>query len=158
MLADGLTSFVDEERIAAEARLDRTWDEHTDRPTTRDVALVYKHFRTVERVLRSIKSLLPTRTVWHKCDEAISTHAGCTHIASVSRTTMKDRLEAAQIDKALAHDLAAFDRLLWVEVGIKDQCFRMRGSTSGCAGRVLQAVGVAASPSVCLIPCEQSLS
>ena len=143
---------VDEARITEEARYDGTWVLRTNTTLpTKDVALTYKRLWMVEEMFRSMKSLLTTRPIWHKCDETIRGHVFCTYLALVMRKALEDRLEAAGIDEAWARVLADLDRLTHVDVEKDGKRFRIRSHTSGCAGKVLQAIGVAAPPSVRLM-------
>jgi len=48
------------------------------------VALKYKQLWMVEDVFRSMKSLLDTRPIFHKCDETIRGHLWC-HLNSFER-------------------------------------------------------------------------
>ena len=63
---------------------------------------------------------------------------------SEAAKALEDRLEAAGIDEEWARVLADLDRFTHVDVEKEGKRFRIRSSTSGCAGKVLQAVGVAA--------------
>jgi len=42
-----------------------------------EVALKYKQLRMVEDAFRSMKSLLDTRPIYHKCEETIREHVFC---------------------------------------------------------------------------------
>jgi transposase len=53
---------------------------NTDLPA-REVALKYKQLWMVEDVFRSMKSLLDTRPIYHKCDETIRGHVFCSFLA-----------------------------------------------------------------------------
>ena len=48
---------------------------------SREVALKYKQLWMVEDVFRSMKSLLDTRPIFHKCDETIRGHVFCSFLA-----------------------------------------------------------------------------
>ena len=145
----GKSFSVDEEQIRREARYDGTWVLRTNTAlSTTEVALTYKRLWTVEEMFRSMKSLLSTRPIWHKCDETIRGHVFCTYLALVLRKALQDRLEAAGIDEEWARVLADLDRLTHVDVEKDGKRFRIRSTTSGCAGKVLQATGVAIPPTV----------
>ena len=151
----GTTFSVDEDRIEQEARYDGTWVLRTNTTlSTTEVALTHKRLWTVEEVFRSMKSLLSTRPIWHKCDETIRGHVFCTYLALVLRKALEDRLEAAGIDEEWARVLADLDRLTHVDVEKDGKRFRIRSTTSGCAGKVLKAVGVAIPSTVTQLPGE----
>ena len=152
---EGKAFSVDEGRIEEEARYDGTWVLRTNTALpTKDVALTYKRLWTVEEMFRSMKSLLSTRPIWHKCDETIRGHVFCTYLALVLRRALEDRLEAAGIDEEWAKVLADLDRLTHVDVDKDGKRFRIRSSTPGCAGKVLQATGVAVPQTVTQLPKE----
>jgi hypothetical protein len=152
---EGKAFSVDEEQIEKEARYDGTWVLRTNTSLpTKDVALTYKRLWTVEEMFRSMKSLLTTRPIWHKCDETIRGHVFCTYLALVLRKALEDRLEAAGIDEEWAKVLADLDRLTYVDVNKDGKRFRIRSTTPGCAGKVLQATGVAVPPTVTQLPKE----
>jgi hypothetical protein len=153
--ADGAVFTIDADRVAEEARYDGKWVLRTNTTlTAAQVALTYKRLWTVEEMFRSMKSLLTTRPIWHKCDETIRGHVFCTYLALVMRKALEDRLEAAGVDQEWAQVLADLGRLANVDVEKDGKRFRIRSSTSGCAGKVLQAVGVSAPPSVRLLAPE----
>jgi hypothetical protein len=157
--AEGPRFSIDEGRIADEARYDGTWVLRTNsKLPTKDVALVYKQLWMVEEMFRSMKSLLTTRPIWHKRDETIRGHVFCTYLALVLRKAMEDRLEAAGIRAEWARVLADLDRLTHMDVEKDGKRFRLRSSTSGCAGKVLQALGIAVPPSVRRITTEEGTS
>jgi len=150
--SEGPVFSIDEARIQAEARYDGMWVLRTNTTLpTNEVALTYKQLWMVEEMFRSMKSLLTTRPIWHKCDETIRGHVFCTYLALVLRKALEDRLEAAGVDVEWAQMIADLNRLSHVDFEKDGKRFRIRTQTSGCAGKVLQAVGVAAPPSVRLL-------
>jgi transposase len=150
---EGKSLFVDESQIEREARYDGTWVLRTNTSLpTKDVALTYKRLWTVEEMFRSMKSLLSTRPIWHKCDETIRGHVFCTYLALVLRKALEDRLEASGIHEEWAKVLADLDRLTNVDVEKDGKRFRIRSTTQGCAGKVLQAIGGAVPPTVTQLP------
>lgn len=48
-------------------------------------ALKYKQLWTVEDIFRTMKSVLTTRPIYHKCDETILGHVFCSFLALVLR-------------------------------------------------------------------------
>jgi transposase len=94
-------------------------------------------------MFRSMKTLLETRPIWHKCDETIRGHVFCTFLALVLRKALQDRLAAAAVNEEFATVIADLKRFTYVDVERDGKSFRIRSRTSGCAGKVFQAVGVA---------------
>ncbi|MCP5002953.1 MAG: hypothetical protein GY941_03245 [Planctomycetes bacterium] len=58
-----------------------------------EVALKYKELWMVEDIFRSMKSLLETRPIYHKCDETIRGHVFCSFLALLLRKEVQYRLE-----------------------------------------------------------------
>ena len=68
--------------MAWEARFDGKWvlQTDTDLPPTH-CALRYKDLWMIEQSFRSVKSVLETRPIYHKCDETIRGHVFCSFLA-----------------------------------------------------------------------------
>jgi len=64
------------------------------------------------------------------------------------RKALEDRLEATGINEEWAKVLTDLDRLTNVDVEKDGKRFRIRSTTQGCAGKVLQAIGGAVPPTV----------
>ena len=60
---------------------------------TADVALKYKDLLLVESLFRSMKSILETRPIYHKCDDAIRGHVFCSFLALLLMKELQLRLE-----------------------------------------------------------------
>jgi hypothetical protein len=150
--AGGKQFAVDEDKIKEEARYDGRWllTTNTDLPA-REVALKYKQFWMVEDVFRSMKSLLDTRPIFHKCDETIRGHVFCSFLALVLRKELEDRLARKEWKLEWADVIRDLDNLSEMEVAISGKGYVFRGQTSGVAGKVFQAGGVALPPA--LRPC-----
>jgi hypothetical protein len=148
--AQGPKFTVNEAKVKEEARFDGKWVLQTDREdlTAEEVALQYKQLWTVEEMFRTVKTLLETRPIFHKCDETIRGHVFCSFLALLLRKELQDRLEA-QGDKlewaATLSDLAA---LQYTEVNSQGKRFLLRSDLEGMCAAVFRAVGVAIPPSV----------
>jgi len=138
---------VDEEKIKEEARYDGKWvlTTNTDLPA-REVALKYKQLWMVEDVFRSMKSLLDTRPVFHKCDETIRGHVFCSFLALLLRKELQDRLARKKWKLEWADVIRDLDNPIEMRIAINDKSFVFRGQSSGVAGKVFQACGVALPP------------
>jgi len=146
--ADSVT--IDEDRIATEARYDGTWvlRTNTDYDAV-EVALVYKHLWQVEDVFRSMKSLLATRPIYHRTDDAIRGHVFCSFFALLLRAELQQRLAAKGLgDLEWAQLLRDLDRLESVDIENDGKHFRLRTEATGVTGKVFQAVGVALPPTL----------
>lgn len=138
---------LDEAALEAEARYDGKWVLRTDTDLgAAEVALKYKELWRVEQLFRSIKSILETRPIYHKCDETIRGHVFCSFLALVLLKDLLEKLDARgwTIEwERLKRDL---DDLQRFTIETRDQRFLMRTAPKGDAGKALQAVGVALGP------------
>jgi transposase len=151
--AGGKQFAVDEDKIKEEARYDGKWvlTTNMDLPA-REVALKYKQLWMVEEVFRSMKSLLDTRPIFHKCDETIRGHVFCSFLALLLRKELEDRLARKEWKLEWADVIRDLDNLIEMEVAIGGKGYVFRGQAPGVAGKVFQACGVALPPA--LRPCR----
>jgi transposase len=145
--AGGKQFAVDEDKIQEESRYDGKWvlTTNTDLPTD-EVALKYKQLWMVEDVFRSMKSLLDTRPIFHQRDETIRGHVFCSFLALLLRKELQDRLARKEWKLEWADVVRDLDNLNEMKIAINDKSFVFRGQSSGVAGKVFQACGVALPP------------
>jgi transposase len=145
--AGGKQFAVDEDKIEEEARYDGKWvlTTNTDLPAA-EVALKYKQLWMVEDVFRSMKSLLDTRPIYHKCDETIRGYVFCSFLALLLRQELEERLARKEWKLEWADVIRDLDNLVEMEVSIGGKGYVFRGQSSGVAGKVFQACGVALPP------------
>ena len=146
---EGRRFEIDPAKVEAEARFDGIWVLQTDTALAPvDVALQYKELWMVEAVFRSLKSVLETRPIYHKCDDTIRGHVFCSFLALVLLKELQARLEASGWHpewERLKDDLEALEEVTVVNAG---KTFVIRSQTRGDAGKALQAVGVALGPAL----------
>jgi hypothetical protein len=125
---------VDAAKVAREARFDGKWVLRTnlDLPAA-DVAVAYKQLWMVEDVFRAIKSVLETRPVYHHRDETIRGHVFCSFLALRLMGADPARPRPRRGDR---------DRQGRLKISFS------RTETTGTAGKVFQAAGVALPPTV----------
>lgn len=135
---------VDEAKIQSEARFDGKWVLQTDTELSpAECALKYKELWMVERIFRSMKSILDTRPIYHKCDETIRGHVFCSFLAMVLFKALESRLAARgwQVEwQRLRDDLDALEE---ITVTTRGQTFVIRSDLAGDVGKAIQAAGVA---------------
>ena len=135
---------IDEQKVAREARYDGKWVLRTSLDlAAAEVALRYKQLWMVEDVIRSLKSVMETRPIYHRTDEAIRGHVFCSFLALILRKELQDRLEAAGRAVEWEDVIRDLDRLEEIEVEKQGKRFLLRTQTCGVAGIVCQAAGVA---------------
>jgi transposase len=140
---------LDPAKIEKDARFDGKWVLQTDTElAAAECALKYKELWMVEHLFRSVKSILETRPIYHKCDETICGHVFCSFLALVLLKELMTRLESRgwQVEWArLRDDLDALEEMT---VTTNGRSFVVRSQTEGDAGKALQAVGIALGPAV----------
>ena len=140
---------IDEQKVRAEARFDGIWVLQSDAELTpADTALKYKELWMVEGMFRTLKSVLETRPVYHKCDETICGHVFCSFLGLVLLKELQARMEARgwRLEwDYLKRDLDALEEITLKNAG---RTFVIRSRTRGDAGKAFQAVGVALGPTV----------
>jgi hypothetical protein len=140
---------VDEKRVRAEARFDGLWVLRTNTdeaaPT---VALRYKGLGQVEALIRTTKSILETRPIYHKCDETIRGHVFCSFLALLLKTELERRLAEQGQAWEWAEVLRGLDHLQEVEVAFRGRRYRLRSQFLGDAHKAIRAAGVAVPPTI----------
>jgi transposase len=140
---------LDEDKLTEEARYDGKWLLRTNTELAAgEVALKYKQLWMVEDIFRSMKSLLETRPVYHKCDETIRGHVFCSFLALILRKELQDRLESKGGSLEWADVIRDLDRLQEVEMSLDGKNYVVRTETKGTVGKVFQACGVALPPTL----------
>jgi len=144
---------IDEEKVAEEARYDGKWVLTTNTALcAEEVALRYKQLWTVEDIFRSMKTLLETRPVYHKCDETIRGHVWCSYLALLLRKELQDRLAAVQPAGQAPLEWADIIRELEavgeMEVLVDGQRYWLRTTARPAAAKVFAACHVALPPSI----------
>jgi len=143
---------LDPAKIEKDARFDGKWVLQTDTElAATECALKYKELWMVEHLFRSVKSILETRPIYHKCDETIRGHVFCSFLALVLLKELMTRLESRgwQVEWASLRD--DLDALEEITVTTNGRSFVVRSQTEGDAGKAFQAAGVALGSAVRLV-------
>jgi len=138
---------IDEAKLIEEQRFDGKWvlRTNTDLPAEQ-VASKYKQLWMVESIFRSVKSILETRPIFHKCDETIRGHVFCSFLGLVVLKELEARLEAqgSTLEWAdIQRDLRALQE---VEVESEERTWYLRTDVRGVCHEVLKAAGVGIPP------------
>ena len=148
--AEGARFVVDKDKLKSEARFDGKWVLRTN--TTLDaaqVALTYKELLTVERLFRTVKSLLETRPIHHQRDDTIRGHVFCSFLALILLKELELRLAAKNYgDLEWADIIRDLDALEEIELEQDGKRFLLRSTTKGTCGKVFRAAGVALPPTI----------
>lgn len=140
---------LDEKKIDEESRYDGLWVLTSNLDAKpEEIALRYKELWKVENVFRSIKSVLSTRPIYHKCDDAIRGHVFCSFLALKILKELENRLDCRGLSyewEKIKQDLSTLQE---VEVDFDDTTWYLRTDLRGCCSDVLKSVGVAVPPSI----------
>jgi hypothetical protein len=144
---------IDEKQVKAEERYDGIWVLRTNTVyNTETVAHVYKALWTVEDIIRTAKSILETRPIYHKCNETIRGHVFCSFLALLLKTELERRMKFADLQCEWAQVLRGLEALQQVEATFEDKRFLLRSQLNGEASAALRAAGVAAPPTLRELP------
>ena len=143
----GQRFVIDERKVMQEARYDGKWVLTTNTNlSAKATALKYKQLWMVESIFRSMKSLLQTRPIFHKCDATIRGHVFCSFLALLLRKELENRLEQKGFTVEWADVLRDLDNLVEMEITVSDKCYTIRSNTEGTIAKVFGACGVALPP------------
>jgi hypothetical protein len=140
---------IDQRKVKSESRFDGKWVLRTDTDLPpAEVALKYKDLLLVESLFRSMKSILETRPIFHKCDDTIRGHVFCSFLALMLIKELQSRLEQRGWRVEWRRLLDDLDELQEIAIRVDEKTFVVRTATQGDAGKAIQAAGVALGPSV----------
>jgi len=120
--------------------------------TPLQVMLHYRDLLRVEQLFRQAKAVLATRPIYHSSDMAIRGHVFCSFLALLLVKELEDRLHRHNIAAEWDDILRDLDRLQEIELEQDGKRFLLRTPTTGVAGKLFQAVGVALPPNLQELP------
>jgi transposase len=143
---------IDEKRIKTEARYDGLWVLRTNTLCNAEtVAHVYKALWTVGDIIRTTKSIMDTRPIYHRCNETIRGHVFCSFLALLLKTELERRMKFADLKCEWAQSFV-LEALQQVEATFQEKNFVLRSQLTSEASAALRATGVAAPPRVQELP------
>jgi transposase len=144
---------IDEEQVKAEQRYDGIWVLRTNTDYDAEtVAHVYKALWTVEDIIRTTKSILETRPIYHKRDETIRGNVFCSFLALLLKVELEQRMQFADLECEWAQVLRGLEVFQQVEATFQDKRFLLRSQLKAEASAALRAAAVAAPPTVRELP------
>jgi hypothetical protein len=147
---EGSSHFViDEKQVKAEERYDGIWVLRTNTVyNTETVAHVYKALWTVEDIIRTSKSILETRPIYHKRDETIRGHVFCSFLALLLKQELESRMNGADLQWEWKEVIRGLDSLQQVEANFLGRRFLLRSQLTAHASQAVRATGVAIPPTL----------
>jgi len=144
---------IDEDRVAEDARFDGLYVLRTNtKLTPLQVMLRYRDLLRVEQLFRRAKAVLATRPIYHSSDMAIRGHVFCSFLALLLAKELEDRLCRHGVATEWGDILRDLDRLQEIQLEQDGKRFLLRTPTTGVAGKLFQAVGVALPPNLQELP------
>ena len=147
---EGSSHFViDEKQVKAEERYDGIWVLRTNTLyNTETVAHVYKALWTVEDIIRTSKSILETRPIYHKRDATIRGHVFCSFLALLLKQELESRMKRTDLQWEWKELIRGLDALQQVEANLKGRRFLFRSQLTADASQAVRATGVALPPTL----------
>ena len=108
-----------------------------------EVVFQYKQLWMVEQAFRSVKSVLETRPIYHKCDDTIRGHVFCSFLALMLMKELLSRLEVKGKSfewNDIKRDLRA---LREIEIAMNGESYYLRTELRGSCFDVLSTAGAA---------------
>jgi len=135
---------IDKERIKGEARFDGVWVLRTNTDyDSETVAIAYKRLWMVEAMIRTTKSIMETRPIYHKCDETIRGHVFCSFLALLLKAELEKRLKERNETWEWSEVLRGLDNLQEVEAAFRGRHYMLRSKLTGHAHQAIRAAGAA---------------
>ena len=140
---------IDEKQVKAEERYDGIWVLRTNTVyNTETVAHVYKALWTVEDIIRTSKSILETRPIYHKRDETIRGHVFCSFLALLLKQELESRMKRTDLEWQWKEVIRGLDALQQVEANFQGRRFLFRSQLTAHASQAVRATGVAIPPTL----------
>jgi DDE family transposase len=148
---------IDPARVAADARFDGLYVLRTNTKLTPLQAMLrYRDLLRVELLIRQVKAVLATRPIYHSSDMAIRGHVFCSFLALVLAKELEDRLAQHGTAAEWGDIRRDLDRLQEIELEQDGKRLMLRTPTTGVAGKLFQAAGVALPPNIREIPARDA--
>ena len=140
---------IDEKQVKAEERYDGIWVLRTNTVhNTETVAHVYKALWTVEDIIRTSKSILETRPIYHKRDATIRGHVFCSFLALLLKQELESRMKRTDLQGEWKEVIRGMDALQQVEANFQARRFLFRSQPTADASQAVRAISVALPPTL----------
>ena len=141
--------ILDEAKIKDDARFDGKWVLRTNTDYDAEiVARAYKSLLTVESIIRTTKSIMETRPIYHKCDETIRGHVFCSFLAILLKTELESRMSQKDLAAEWNEVIRGLNALQEVTSVFNGQNFLLRSQLTGESHKAIRAAGVAVPPTI----------
>jgi transposase len=140
---------IDEKKLKQEARFDGLWVLRTNMTDPAEIiARSYKMLWMVEDLIRTTKSILETRPIYHKRDETIRGHVFCSFLALSLKIELERRMREEDVTWEWAEIIRGLNQLREVEATLQGRTYILRSALTGHAHHAIKAARVAIPPTV----------
>jgi Transposase DDE domain len=140
---------IDEKQVKAEERYDGIWVLRTNTDYDAEtVAQVYKSLWVVEDIIRTSKSILETRPIYHKRDETIRGHVFCSFLALLLKQELESRMKRTDLQWEWNEVIRGLDALQQLEANFQGRRFLFRSQLATHASQAVRVTGVAIPPTL----------
>jgi len=147
--APGSSFEIDEEKLKQEARFDGLWVLRTNMDDPAEIiARSYKMLWMVEDLIRTTKSIMETRPIYHKLDETIRGHVFCSFLALALKIELERRMREEEVDWEWAEIIRGLNNLHEVEAIFSGKRYVLRSQLVGHAHKAIRAAAVAVPPTL----------
>jgi hypothetical protein len=151
--APGAAFEIDEEKLKQEARLDGLWVLRTNMEDEAEIiARSYKMLWMVEDLIRTTKSILETRPIYHKRDETIRGHVFCSFLALSMKVELERRMREQELTWEWTEIIRGLNQLREVEATLQGKSYILRSVLTGHAHQAIKAAHVAIPPTLRELP------
>ena len=102
----------------------------------------------VEDIIRTSKSILETRPIYHKRDETIRGHVFCSFLALLLKQELETRMKRSDLEWEWKEVIRGLDALQQVEAKFQGRRFLFRTQLTAHASQAVRATGVAIPPAL----------
>jgi len=147
--APGSAFEIDEVKLAQEARFDGLWVLRTNMGDPAEIiARSYKMLWMVEDLIRTTKSIMETRPIYHKLDETIRGHVFCSFLALSLKIDLERRMREQDLTWEWAEVIRGLDHLREVEATFNGKGYVLRSALTGHAHQAIKAVHASIPPTL----------
>src|SRR6516162_6609547 len=103
---------------------------------------------TVADIIRTSKSILETRPIYHKRDATIRGHVFCSFLALLLKQELESRMKRTDLEWEWKEVIRGLDALQQVEANFQSRRFLFRSQLTAQASQAVRASGVAIPPTL----------
>lgn len=140
---------IDEDKLKDEAKFDGIWVLRTNMDDEAEIiARSYKMLWMVEDLIRTTKSILETRPIYHKRDATIRGHVFCSFLALRLKVELERRMQQEDQSWEWSEVIRGLNNLREVTMKLQGKAYRLRSVVQGHAHQAIRAVHIGLPPTL----------